>query len=159
MILFSGTSWVARQIKKVTKSTVNHAGLAFWEDGELYVVEALEKGIEKRTWEESIKGKGILIGVYKGDYKFELLNHEIRNLAKRANNYDYYSLLIAQPIYQWFGLWIGRSEKKAEANLYCSEAVAYVYNRVYNLFNKKWHKITPAKLMDLPDFNYFELEK
>ena len=62
-------------------------------------------------------------------------------------NYSKWNLIVAQPLYQLFGFWIGTSKKNAE-RMVCSAWCGYVYNNFYPEKFKHWSRLDPEDLFN-----------
>lgn len=119
----------------------NHAAIAI-QDG--VISEALAKGITPHTFEKaygSSKNKELVI--YRPDWTEE----ELWNLPIIALEYDkvnYQFLNFIQYIPKIFlGVWLGRTHKKSQNKLYCTEYVGLVVHRLRNYLFKRYWRTSP----------------
>ena len=117
---------LGRAIRVFTRSHVNHTAMFIEIWGKIFVIESQKNGTNLKPFQEWVK---------KYNYKYEIkqtsriyCGNEKRAMQKiGTTGYDFRSLILVQPIYQVFGIWLGKSEKKADEKLYCSEFVGWVY--------------------------------
>lgn len=116
----------------------NHAAICI-EDG--IIAEALPTGITVDLWEytyEKPQNKDVII------YRPPLSKQELVTLYYEANKYNgvrYQFINFLQYIPKiFFGIWFGTTHKRSEDELYCTEYVALVLNKISNdkLFPKYW---------------------
>jgi hypothetical protein len=163
ILLYSSKGFIGKAIQFFTRSKVNHVSIAIEIWGEMYVYESIEKGFVPVKLEDSIKGKDIF--VLKPDFKVDKKAISLLTTSMAGHHrYDFASLLFFQVIYQVTkrvagkGLWIGRKDANASKRLYCSEAVAYIYNTLHGIM-EKWWKYFPAMFLEEAKFRAFKLNK
>lgn len=130
-------------------------------DASLVVIEAVMKGfIVTSTIEDYIERAGQeydLLIVSRGDY---LKNLNFKLLLLEGNPYDFGSLFFWQLINKTFKklfnkpLWLGRKGTNALTTLYCSEAIAFIYEL------DEWWKVGPKELLDYfrnKDYKFYRL--
>ena len=131
-------SWA---IRFFTRSPWNHAGILVVIDSEVFVIEALAKGITKRNFKEWNIPSDKYYEILRPKERLSKLDeHRVafEALSLVGIPYDYFNIILHQPILIIFGIWIGR-KKQGNKKLVCSELVAYLYrDRI-----KKWWKTTP----------------
>lgn len=138
----SGTSWLARAIKKMTKSRINHTALVLEIWGELFIMDSQKDGTNPRRFEE-----------WTEKYKYEYRVHRPMSFSKEQKKkaisksgttpYDFSSLLWYQPRYLFTGKWKGKKGKKAEDRMYCSEYVSWVFNF------EDWWANSPQRVLEI----------
>jgi hypothetical protein len=138
-------SIVSLFIRILTGCKWNHAGLAVRENGKVYVIDALGKGVTKREWSEFRQpmNKDVSLWRVKSKYQYRTM----AETKEEANSlvgipYDIANLFIHQPILLLFKVWIGRIEQ-AQDKLACSELVAYLYRGIF----PKWYRLNPVDLI------------
>ena len=132
-------------IRIFTGSKWNHAGIAVRENGKVYIIDSLAKGVVKRTWEEfrQPENKEVSLWRVKSNYQYRTM----AETKEEANSmvglpYDLANLLIHQFVNLVFKVWIGKVEQ-AQDKLACSELVAYLYRGIY----PNWYKLNPVDLI------------
>lgn len=132
-LLTSGSSWLASAIKKFTKCKYNHAGMFIWIQEDLYIAEMDRRvktsgaGLILTPFEDYATSKKKLLvksPIFTFDEK--ILRHVVTDNIGRFK-YSYFNLIIAQPILQLTGKWIGFNK---ENHMVCSAFVSWVYNKV-----------------------------
>lgn len=151
---------ISRLIGKLTKSEFSHTAIFIRIGGKLMVADAQKDGFNIRSFKTWQKDYG---------YKFLLLrkdnidkNEIVDNIYKYIGTtpYDFYSLLIRQPI-KLFKLWVNNSFNKnlkvwnnkgvKESNkMYCSEVVAKIINA------PNFYEMTPEDLVQYQLKNGFK---
>jgi len=143
--LVNGRTWLARAIKffmnifriilKLPRRKLyNHAFLIIDVWGNLYVAEALAKGITIRPWKSSPYNGSNRIKMLR--LKDELNKKEKEEISKycisfalEPTRYDIFNFFF-QILLILFGRWYGPSGEEAKKRLYCSEAVATWINEI-----------------------------
>ncbi len=130
-------------IRKVTNSKVNHTSIILLENDMVWVVESdptslasLQHAVRKSLWEEWCQDKIIRISRYEASYSIYQLEETIKKEIGKP--YDVWSFSFWQILYNLTGIWLGRIGKDAESAWYCSEYVAYVWNKIAGLYPKYW---------------------
>ena len=136
-----GKSLLSRLILKFTKGQFSHTAIVIIEEGELKIVGAQNNGVSKRKYKQWKKefnyNYTVSRPIYKGFSKSEI---QKRILSKTdVIGYDYFSLIVLQPIFLLTGKWLG-NKKRAEKRFYCSEFVGWVYDL------PKWYELNPQGL-------------
>lgn len=116
----------------------NHAAICI-EDG--IIAEALAEGITIDLWEYTYgKSQDKDVVIYRPDLtKIELMT--LRYEASKYSGVRYQFINFLQYIPKiLFGIWLGATHKRSEDELYCTEYVALVLNKVSKgvLFPKYW---------------------
>lgn len=127
-------SWLASSVRWWTDLWFNHTILFIRDiDGNLYVIEAVETGFNRCTWEEWSTKYDYIMEVKKPSMVPTLFDEMVQQIE--GNPYDFLSLFLIHPPYQILrklGIeqkWLGRKRKKASKFVYCSEAILKIYNR------------------------------
>lgn len=162
VLMVSSSSWLSRQIQKITKSKWNHAGIFVWIWGELFIIEAERRGIQITKWTDkkydggnSTKRKLMRMSPKKRLNQKEVATFMLPMCGTKP--YDFMSLLLYQVIYNLTGKWIGRTREKAKGRFYCSEFTAYVYNHFLGYFDNEWWKTSPKMLVRDEYFNMYPI--
>ena len=133
---------LGRAIRVFTRSHVNHTAMFIEIWGKIFVIESQSNGTNLKPFQEWVK---------KYNYKYEIsrpleFTAETKERAMQkigTTGYDFRSLILVQPIYQVFGIWLGKGEKKADEKLYCSEFVGWVYKL------ENWWKNSPQQVYEI----------
>jgi len=151
VFLSATDSWIGKVIRKITKAKWSHAGIFVWLWGELFVIEAEKHGIQLMKWSDKKYNNG-----NPKNRKLLYLKPKIEMDEKGiavlmlsyvgTRDYDYVALL-EQIIYQYSGKWIGRKEK-GDNKFYCSEFVAFIYNKMNSSYYPMWWEISPGQIYD-----------
>lgn len=156
ILLYRSNHLLGKLIRFFTRSTVNHAGIVVELWGELFVAESEAKGFVLNRVADSIRGRDILV-------RRHLISVNTRSFAiliagmVGKHRYDYFSLLFFQVVYAVTGKWIGKEDKHASKRLYCSEAVAYIYNKEISIM-RNWWEYTPKMLLKGFGFDTYQLK-
>ena len=139
--------WLSAAIRKFTGSKWGHSAALIELWGEWYVIE-YDPNPKITAWEQwRNTDKVIQVAELKYLYN-EKMWANIALSKQDATKYDYASLFIYQPIYQITGQWVGRKNKEGDSRFYCSEYIAWVWNKqLVNLF-PKWWQTSPADLVN-----------
>lgn len=162
VLLYTSTHFLSRAIRFFTRSTVNHASICIEEWGEMFVAESDKQGFVPNRILSSIKGRQILVLKPMVPYDEKEMGKQITSMLGH-HRYDFASLLFFQVIYnvtKWWngkGKWLGKQGEKASRRLYCSEAIAFIYNRLTGIM-PEWWKYNPDMILRDPNFEHFELE-
>ena len=134
IIAVSGASWLSRAIQYFQKKggekwyLYNHVGIYWNFNGTEFIIEAQANGICLNTFNKKKYSKIIAC-----NYNEKIGNKIVENALKFVDksNYDYFNLLISQPIKMLTGgkVWIG--EKKQDYSFTCSEFVTFIYNYTF----------------------------
>lgn len=152
ILLCSNNTFISKAIRYFQKNKYSHAGLFIYINNRLFVAEATKRGITLTNYYEYLNNKNYNIKIIKyknknSDKLKQELNYELyfdlimNNLSKP---YDYISLLFYEPIRFIFKKWIGK-KNKGNNKFMCGEFVAYVYNKLYNIFDN-WYEIAPVDI-------------
>lgn len=150
-------AYLSAAIRWFARIKFNHIGTIIVEDDKVKVVEAVKEGVVETRIEKK------LVDVNIEKYKIlrrididEINEQEFIANAKATIGlpYDKPALLFHQPIYQLtlrakFGIWIGRTKKKAAGMFYCYELAAFLNNKFNDMF-PKWWKINPREYINHP---------
>lgn len=154
LYLEAGIGWLSKQIRRFTKSKVNHSGIAWYCYGKLFIIE-----------ENKYKGGIGLIATPIEDKKDKKYYFRRPNFAVDGSEYgkfmltklgkfkySKFDLIIAQPIYLLSGkrLWIGGKTMKDNKTV-CSGFCGFVYDNFTGLY-PNWYKMSPADFVDDPNF-------
>lgn len=136
--------WISWLIRKVTKSWSGHTAMIVWVFGEPMVYESDEGHVRPITYKQWAKDAEIVIT------RFEMSNRKRRKLAKISTSqlgkeYDFKGTIIDQFILQIRGKWYGYTGDNAEDKMYCSEYIAWCYNKLLKMY-ADWFKTPPSKM-------------
>ena len=164
ILLYKNKGFLPRAIRWFTRTDVNHVSIAVEMWGEMFVFESIGKGFVPQRIEDSIRGADIT--VMKPNYRIDERQISLLTASMSGHHrYDFFALLVHQPIYtitkRLFGKgkWIGRRDEKAIKRLYCSEAIAYIYNYFTPSIMKQWWKYYPGMFLKEEEFTFFKLEQ
>lgn len=155
IILVSGNSWLAKEIQEFTKSNVSHVGIVYRCYDEVFIC---EQDFTK-TDPLKIQANLLLTNIeeyFKSSKKFYfrrpvfevegvIIGKQILSDLGRSR-YSYFDLLVAQPIYQITGKWIGDKNAKNK-RMVCSSYVSYIFNKLYSSYSD-WYKRTPGDFVN-----------
>jgi hypothetical protein len=152
LCVMNGNWWLAKRIRRITRSDVHHVGILFYDyDGRLKVSEMERQGHVITDWADPKYNFGkphdrhlIIQRLYGGHPDPDLLRDMILN---HKAPYDFASLP-QQVIWNVFGIWLGKRGEEAKLRMTCSEWVAYAYHQHTDLF-RRWWKKTPRDIMML----------
>jgi len=122
----------------------------------LFVIEAEKHGIQLTKFSDKKYNSGNPKGKKLG-YLTPIEPVEEKKIAMLMlphvgiNPYDYAGL-INQLIYQYTGKWIGK-KTKGDNKFYCSEFVAFIYNKINKKYYPEWWEISPGQIFT----EYFEI--
>lgn len=153
VLCYSKSHWISRMIQILTRSKYNHVGIVERINNRIYVYEAIDIGFVRRPLCQSIEKDCIEVIIKRPNFvysKKELIS-ELDKLLGRP--YDTASIFY-QIKHQLFGGWKGSKNTK---KLYCSEAVAYVYNVLTGLF-KDWYKTSPDDFSE-NELNFYQAKE
>lgn len=169
IVLVTSKNWLGEAIRDFIESNVNHLGICVWFEGRLYVSEAERYGLQLIPFEEYIlteKYSTVFVGRFR-DILIDDLNKQIpkfKNLVlimTGSHRYDFFSLMIAQPIKHIVRkltgrkIWIGKKNNVAKKKFTCSEWVAYVYDLLFGRF-PKWWMTDPSEIKNNPKLKIFK---
>jgi hypothetical protein len=137
-----------------TWNKFNHGGMFLFDEGKWWIVESVYPVAIKTELQEYLAKKERKYQVVRFFSLLPEAERKRRVLGLVGKPYDLYSLLIAQPIYQVTGIWIGCTKSKSEYAQYCFEALANIHKE---LFTKPW-KAT-ANTFTLINFNYYAVKQ
>lgn len=164
IILSSSTSPLGEAIQTFQKKQdkiygiYNHAMIACWEYDGLYIYEAEKKGIRKIKFEdEYTKGRYKSILLLKPNLKIDAKKMQdiLKIYNEKNTNYDFFHLLIAQPIKILFKKWIGEKKQNTK-DFTCAEFCAYTYNKYFDF--ELFQNSTQIKPLDLALSSFFTHE-
>lgn len=136
----TSNGWLARAIKKITKSKVNHTALAIECWGELFIIDSQKEGTHLRPFNQWIDEMKYTYQVSRPiNFTSDQKNKAVSKIG--FTPYDFMSLILWQPLYILTGKWHGHREDKATKRMYCSEYVAYVFDL------PKWWDKSPQEVM------------
>lgn len=142
VILFRGSSLIARAVRWFTRFHYNHSGVFI--DGKVY--ESLQGGIVGSDINQAFANQesyAVLRAI--DEQKKEIAIDKIRFFLRQFNGYDYVNLLLLQPIYQLTGLWVGWQSQRRYT---CTELIA----RAYDLRGKNPEQVTAKDLYFSKEF-------
>lgn len=139
--LFRPITWLAWLIRAVTKTYYNHCALVLVDNEEVYIVEALGKGVVKtpiKYWQTRAKREITILPIMAQPDRITV------HVGKR---YDWPSLfylgLIRVPLKKCSTLtWLGLVPRNPEKKLYCYELAALVHQC------PNWHSILPEEFIE-----------
>ena len=167
ILVVSTDSWLANAIQwfqtlnNKEYGKYNHAMVAWWIYGKLFVTEAVQTGIVVTNFEEvymkESKYKAILLlkpnynvdGSKVGEYMLSYLG---------KTKYGFVNLLFYQPIKILTGKWLGGSNKKDDINFICGEWAAHIANYSKNNAIPDESEIDPADLCLNSNFSIFNVK-
>lgn len=137
-------SWLSWAIRVFTGCKYNHAGILVQGLSGTFIVEALGRGVVRS--EAAARLKDRIICVREPQFYFshiDFINDSSKHIGKTA--YDFYSLIVAQPVYQLTKerIWIGR-KNDGYNRFYCSEFCAWVHRNHF----PEWSKTSPMDLYE-----------
>lgn len=126
----TGSSLLARLIRKFTKSKFSHTAFVVECWGQIYIVDAQRDGVNPRPFEEWVKkyNYSYVVSRKKNPHKDYGDWISIQAFKKVGSTpYDFASLLFWYPLYILTGKWHGKtSRKNNDKRLYCSEYVGWL---------------------------------
>jgi uncharacterized protein YycO len=136
--------WISAAIRKITKSWSGHTAMIVYVLGKPFVAESDDGKIQLIPYELWAKDAEIVIG------RIEISNRKRRKLSALAisqlgKKYDFKGTIIDQFILQIRGKWYGHTGVNAEDKMYCSEYVAWCYNKLLNMY-QDWFKTPPSTM-------------
>lgn len=175
ILLVSGYSWLSKKIQQFQAKTncleyaaYNHADIFWWCYDELFVVGAQGGGVVPNDPKQYFNPKRkylVLRPKYDVDgseYGRLILKYvKLSAKGKRTTVYDFFNLIVAQPVYIWTKgkVWLG--EKKQDGSKFiCGEFVHFVHKTFQpKLFPENSAKFKPCEFLLKQDiFDVFELE-
>lgn len=156
ILLYRSNHLLAKAIRFFTNGKVNHASICVIISDEIFVAESEKEGFVLNKLADSIKGRKILVMRYSASVAEKKLAMRVMSMIGK-HRYDFASLLFFQAWYAITGNWIGRRDKHASKRLYCSEAIAYIYNEEVGIMNE-WWKYNPQMIFEEPGFTIDILE-
>lgn len=133
--------FLARAIRRFTRSRVNHTALVIEVWGETFIIDAQRDGVNLRPLKE-----------WQKKYNYNYIISEPKTFTKEQKQlaismvghtpYDFASLLWYQPLYILFGKWYGKRKGDAKNRMFCSEFVAWVYEL------ENWWKLSPQEVKE-----------
>lgn len=142
-VFYKLKTWLSVLIRWFTKSYWQHTACIVLINNEVYVTEANPKIIPVK-WDKFVKNKIIKLS----EANFEFNKSAMSNilLSRTGDEYDYAGTLLHQAIYQLSGVWLGHTEGFADRKLYCSEYIAWAYNKIQPDLFKNYYKTSPKDL-------------
>jgi len=125
----TGKRTLSKIIKKVTKSEITHSAYAIDVWGELYIIDSQKDGTNPRKYDDWCKTYDYKVIVHRplNKSKEQIKEEHKKAMSKSGKTpYDKVSLIIFQPIYNFFGVWLGKKGAKAIKKSYCSEFTAWL---------------------------------
>lgn len=159
-LLVSGKSWLARTIQKFQKCVFNHAGMFFWLENELFVIEMDKEGLVMTDFSDYVKGKAALL-ICKPDFYIDkpaYRSYVFPMLGK--TRYGFFNLFLAQSIKFITNkrIWLGSLDENPK-RLICGEFV----EKVYHYFNPDlfpdWQRDAPSDIFDSSHFQHFLFQR
>lgn len=147
-VLWNPISWIGALIRLFTRSPWNHAAMVVEIWGQKYVVESMTRGVTVRpvaVWASSNWGRRSKTAmILRYIYKFDEKRMSMTAFSKVGHTkYWFLGTLFFQAIYNTTRIWIGpKSQQKAGKRMYCSQFVAWVYDKMFKNFSD-WYKIVP----------------
>ena len=148
VLLVSGVSFLAEAIKKFEDCPYNHAAMFVWIGGELYVWEAIEKGIETTLFSDYTNDKSIGLLVMKPKFTMPSDNDLISFVQPYVghSNYDLWDLFILQPIRFLTHGWLGGKPNPLTRKFTCGMFVIFIVNHFFPKYFPLWHQGAPSDL-------------
>lgn len=156
ILLYRSTHFLARAIRFFTKGKVNHASFCVKIWGEMFVAESEKEGFITNKLADSINGREIWVMRYHKPIDAKKFALRITSMLGK-HRYDFASLLFFQVWYAITGKWIGKRDEHASKRLYCSEAIAYIYNKEIGIMNE-WWRYNPQMIYEETGFTVDKLE-
>ena len=149
MLIGSNEGLVPKVIRYFTKCKYNHAGIVVEYLGDLYMLEAQERGFHPSdrldNWMKTKKERGDSVLFLRPNRIF-FLKDVYANLSKMVGaGYEFANLVFFQFIKAIFGVYFGTKDSK---RVICSEAVAYAYPELF----EEPFSTTPEEIFDNPEF-------
>lgn len=164
-ILVSSHSWLARQIQRFQKiedkegGKYNHAMMAVWIWGDLYVCEADKRGVRLTRFSDYYNSNRELLCLRPTFPIFEKEYAEFMLPYCGSTRYDFYTLFVAFPVKILTGgkVWIGPKKENGKG-FNCGGWCAYVYNNFMQLYDKP-QEIAPVDLYLDNNFIHLKIDK
>jgi hypothetical protein len=155
-LLVSGKSWLAHEIQNFEKCSWNHAGMFFWLENELFIIEMDAPGLVMTHFSDYIKGKSNLL-ICKPDFTIDesaYRSYVFPMLGK--TRYGFFNLLIAQPIKFLTNkrIWLGSLDDSPK-RLICGEFVEMTYNHFNPDLFISWKRDAPSDIFNDTHFEHF----
>lgn len=132
-------SWLATLIRFFARVKYNHVGIVVFDSGDFCIVEAIGRGIVKRSLTDRLKGRKVKIRRQK--QPIPTING--RALSMVGTEYDFAGLLWYQLIFQVSGEWVGyKSPEKAARKFYCYEFAAWCVGW------SQWWMVNPKEFLN-----------
>lgn len=127
--LLSPMSWLSSAIRLFTKSNYNHVGLIIESWGELFIIEAVGKGVVIRP-AKFVNRKNNDVLVLEPLFYFDSKTISKKITQQLGKSYNYKLLIVEQLWYRLTGDWWGRTNINAnqEKSFVCSSLVSWVFN-------------------------------
>lgn len=157
ILIHTKKGFVPKGIRFFTKCHYNHSAIVVMSMGELCILEAIERGLMitktlEQYLEETPRKREIV--VLRPKLGFKVKKHTLYSRLKDiiGRPYDFKSLLYSQLIQQITKKyrWKGARNMKASKHIYCSEACAYAYPKIF----PNWWAISPADIFKSDKFDH-----
>lgn len=149
--LLKPMSWLSSLIRLFTKSKYNHVGLFIESWGEMFLIEAIGKGVIVRPCTYMNRpGNDILILEPNFDYDSKELSKKVtKQLGK---SYNYKLLILEQAWYRLTGDWWGRTNvnHNQEKSFVCSSLIAWAF------CFPEWWKWSAKEFYESNYFNHYK---
>ena len=158
VLLVSSKSKISKLIQKFEGNKWSHSAIFWWCYDELFVIEASDYGIAITPFTSYLNSTSDLLllkpkieikGSEYGKFMLPYVGH---------TPYNYFELMIAQPIYIITDkkIWLGNKDNK---KFICSEFVAFVYNHFNSHIFQEWDKTIPMDLYNSTIFNHYNIKR
>ena len=149
MLIGSNEGFIPEVIRYFTKCKYNHAGIVVEYLGELYMLEAQERGFHPSKqlddWIKEKKDRKDSV-LFIRPKKIFFIKDVYANLQGMVGaGYEFANLVFFQLIKAIFGVYFGTKDSK---RVICSEAVAYAYPELF----EEPFSTTPEEIYENPDF-------
>lgn len=136
------TTYMAPFIRFFTNYKWTHTAVAIEVWGKMFICEAYTSGIIIKPLQEFPDGMRVTVSRPKRDINKKELSLKMLSKVSRTK-YDILDVFVFQTIYQLTGKWYGKTkDRKAAKKFYCSEFVAWVYDKEF----PNWYKTSPEEI-------------
>ena len=158
IMLVAGDTELSETIEIFEKCGYSHAAVCMWDDGILYLVEALEHGIALTNMQNYLNSDEKLL-IVKPCFDIDADAAE-KFLMKFPGNYPYgyLNLLFLQPIKYLLHIWLGEDNVKNPKRFICGQFAAYVLNYFNKNYFKNWVEVAPVDIYNQTDFTHIALK-
>lgn len=152
-------TWLSTAIRFFAKVQYNHVGIIVQNKTDIWLYEAVEKGVVRTDFREKIKNKKykedfLILKPYYREFSKPVCIAEGNYLLKKP--YDFENLFIVQLLWDTLNIWVGaKTEVKALKRLICYEVVWFVHRRS-NTFKNEWWKSKPSYIYNSREFKKLE---